>query len=222
MRKFFRVKKRRLALGHKPTSLLNNTEAVTTALHLYKFYRQFCSGGPAVFWSSSMHSLSVRRFFCGNCNQEVYICSHCDRGNIYCGKRCSKFQRLKNHRESNRQSRKHPLCKLKAAQRQQRYREKLKKQELRNSAIKSKVTDQGTAIISHRSIITSKSSSQKSKLDSESRARAAQTSQHPISRLKALLSKEAITYYCSFCKCRSSQTVRYESLVYWKRGFVAG
>ena len=169
-----------------------------------------------------MRSHSVRRFFCGNCNQEVYICSHCDRGNIYCGKRCSKFQRMKNHRESNRQSRKHYLCKIKAAQRQQRYREKLKKQKLRNSAIKSKVTDQGTAKIRHRPIMTSKSSSQNSKLDNESRARLAQTSQHPISRLKALLSKEAITYYCSFCKCKCSQIVRYESLVYWKRGLVPG
>jgi len=169
-----------------------------------------------------MHSQSVRRFFCGNCNQEVYICSHCDRGNIYCGKSCSKFQRLKNHRRSNRKSRKHPLCKLKAAQRQQRYREKLKKQRLINSAIKSKVTDQGTAISRQHLIMTSKSNSQNLKLVNESRTKAVQISQHPIRRLKALLSKEAITYYCSFCKCKWSKIVRYESLVYWNRGWVPG
>ena len=170
-----------------------------------------------------MHRQPIRRFFCGNCDQEVYICSHCDRGNIYCGKTCSKFQRQKKHRESNRRSRKHPLCKKKAAQRQQRYRKNLEKRKLKNSAIKLKVTEQGTPKTRDHSIMTSKSINCNLKLNNKGKTRSAlRTSEHPISRLKRLLSREVGTYCCSFCKCKCSQSVRYESLISWKRSLVPG
>jgi hypothetical protein len=30
-----------------------------------------------------------RFFLCGRCRAQVLICSHCDRGQIYCGERCA-------------------------------------------------------------------------------------------------------------------------------------
>ena len=32
---------------------------------------------------------SARLFNCARCRRQVVICSHCDRGNRYCGKRCA-------------------------------------------------------------------------------------------------------------------------------------
>jgi len=36
---------------------------------------------------------SARLFNCARCRRQVVICSHCDRGNIYCSKRCSQTAR---------------------------------------------------------------------------------------------------------------------------------
>ena len=36
---------------------------------------------------------SARLFNCARCRCQVVICSHCDRGNLYCGKRCSQAAR---------------------------------------------------------------------------------------------------------------------------------
>jgi hypothetical protein len=40
-----------------------------------------------------MQSASARVFNCARCHCQVVICSHCDRGNIYCGGGCSKSAR---------------------------------------------------------------------------------------------------------------------------------
>ena len=42
---------------------------------------------------------SARLFNCARCRCQVVICSHCDRGNIYCGKRCSETARRQSQRE---------------------------------------------------------------------------------------------------------------------------
>lgn len=42
-----------------------------------------------------------RLFNCHRCTNQVVICSHCDRGNIYCSKSCATQSRLENHRRSN-------------------------------------------------------------------------------------------------------------------------
>lgn len=34
-----------------------------------------------------------RMFLCGRCRTLVVLCSHCDRGNVYCGQICAKAQR---------------------------------------------------------------------------------------------------------------------------------
>ena len=42
---------------------------------------------------------SARLFNCARCRCQVVICSHCDRGNIYCGKRCSQTARRQSRRK---------------------------------------------------------------------------------------------------------------------------
>ena len=45
---------------------------------------------------------SARVFNCARCHGQVVICSHCDRGNLYCGKRCSQAARRQSQREAAR------------------------------------------------------------------------------------------------------------------------
>jgi hypothetical protein len=45
---------------------------------------------------------SARLFNCARCQRQVVICSHCDRGNIYCAKRCSQSARPQSRREAGR------------------------------------------------------------------------------------------------------------------------
>jgi hypothetical protein len=46
-----------------------------------------------------MHN-SARLFNCARCRRQVAICSHCDRGNIYCDKRCSQAARRRSCRQA--------------------------------------------------------------------------------------------------------------------------
>lgn len=80
---------------------------------------------------------SARLFNCACCNKQVIICSHCDRGNVYCGLVCSNDSRLKGHRAANQRYQKTLKGRQKHAYRQQRYRE-------RQKANIKKVTDQSS------------------------------------------------------------------------------
>lgn len=77
---------------------------------------------------------NARLFNCVRCHAQVIICSHCDRGNIYCESMCSKQARVQNHKISNQKYQKTLKGKQKHAERQRRYRERQKQ----------KVTDQGS------------------------------------------------------------------------------
>jgi len=75
-----------------------------------------------------------RLFNCLRCHKQTVICSHCDRGQVYCGKRCADFARRLSCRLAEKRYQTTLRGRLKHALRQQRYRARLKK----------KVTDQGT------------------------------------------------------------------------------
>jgi hypothetical protein len=77
---------------------------------------------------------SARLFNCARCRCQVVICSHCDRGNIYCGKRCSQAARRQSRREAGRRYQETRRGRFSHAERQRRYRR-------RRSA---KVTHQGS------------------------------------------------------------------------------
>lgn len=77
---------------------------------------------------------TARLFNCAHCQNQVVICSYCDRGNIYCGQRCSKYTRVLNHRIANKKYQKTLRGKQKHAERQRRYRQRQMQ----------KMTDQGS------------------------------------------------------------------------------
>ena len=68
-----------------------------------------------------------RLFSCALCHTQVVICSHCDRGNVYCGTRCSKAARFQSCRSAEKRYQLTPGGRMKHALRQRRYRERLKK-----------------------------------------------------------------------------------------------
>ncbi len=74
-----------------------------------------------------------RLFSCSRCHIQTVICSHCDRGQIYCSSTCSKASRLQSCRSAERRYQHTPGGKINHALRQKRYRARLR----------IKVTDHG-------------------------------------------------------------------------------
>jgi len=77
---------------------------------------------------------SARLFNCARCRRQVVICSHCDRGNIYCGERCSQTARCQSRREAGRRYQRTRRGRFAHAERQRRYRQRRR----------AKVTHQGS------------------------------------------------------------------------------
>jgi len=77
---------------------------------------------------------SARLFNCARCRCQVVICSHCDRGNIYCGKRCAQAARCQSRREAGRRYQQTRQGRFAHAERQRRYRRRRR----------AKVTHQGS------------------------------------------------------------------------------
>ena len=67
---------------------------------------------------------SARLFSCARCRCQVVICSHCDRGNLYCGKRCSETARSQSRREASKRYQRTRRGRLAHADRQRRYRQR--------------------------------------------------------------------------------------------------
>lgn len=67
---------------------------------------------------------SARLFSCAGCRAQVVICSHCDRGNLYCGQRCSQAARRQSQREAARRYQRTRRGRLCHAERQRRYRQR--------------------------------------------------------------------------------------------------
>ena len=77
---------------------------------------------------------SARLFNCARCHCPVVICSHCDRGNIYCGKRCSQTARRQSRREATGRYQRTRRGRFAHAEHQRRYRQRRR----------AKVTHQGS------------------------------------------------------------------------------
>jgi hypothetical protein len=80
---------------------------------------------------------SARLFSCAGCRCQVVICSHCDRGNLYCGQRCSQAARFQSQREAARRYQRTRRGRLCHAERQRRYRQRRR----------TKVTHQGSPLV---------------------------------------------------------------------------
>ena len=88
---------------------------------------------------------SPRLYYCLRCTVQVVICSHCDRGQIYCSSDCSNAARLQSVRAAERRYQDSSRGKMNHALRQRRYRARLKE----------KVTDQGSSLLSRNALLTS-------------------------------------------------------------------
>lgn len=85
-----------------------------------------------------MQSCSGRLFNCAGCLSQTVVCSHCDRGNIYCSPACAKSARIENQRLAGQRYQKTPRGRRHHAARQAAYRARLKE----------KVTHQGSPHLS--------------------------------------------------------------------------
>ena len=63
-----------------------------------------------------------RLFLCAGCRKQVFICSHCDRGQRYCPDGCATNARLKSLRAANLRYQQSRQGRLKHAERTRRYR----------------------------------------------------------------------------------------------------
>lgn len=77
---------------------------------------------------------SARCYFCHRCGELTIICSHCDRGNIYCSSKCSEDSRRDSVRASSQRYQKSWRGRSNHAKRQSYYRQHKKE----------KVTHQGS------------------------------------------------------------------------------
>lgn len=76
---------------------------------------------------------SLRRFLCRRCLAAVFICTSCDRGQVYCSGDCARAARQSSRREANRRYARTAEGRLKSAARSQQYRDR-----------RQRVTDQGS------------------------------------------------------------------------------
>jgi hypothetical protein len=81
-----------------------------------------------------MPHADIRLFNCARCHGQVRICRRCDRGNIYCGRRCSGAARIESLRAAGKRYQVSPKGRMNHALRQRRYRSR-----------SNKVTHQGSS-----------------------------------------------------------------------------
>ena len=69
---------------------------------------------------------SARTFLCGRCLERVFVCSHCDRGQIYCAGGCAQAARRVAQREAGRRYQESRDGRFAHAERNRRYRARRK------------------------------------------------------------------------------------------------
>lgn len=70
---------------------------------------------------------TARLFNGARCHRQVAICSHCDRGNRYCGRRCARAARRESLRAAGRRYQNGRRGRHRHAARQRRYRQRREK-----------------------------------------------------------------------------------------------
>ena len=69
-------------------------------------------------------SESLRYFLCARCRALTFICTSCDRGQVYCPGDCARVARKTSRREANQRYARTAGGRLKSAARSQRYRDR--------------------------------------------------------------------------------------------------
>ena len=89
---------------------------------------------------------SARFYLCARCRRQVVVCRGCDRGQRYCSATCSRIRRSELQREAKRRYAKSRAGRHNNAERQRRFRARLRDQK---PPITQIVTDQGSAPQGH-------------------------------------------------------------------------
>jgi len=76
--------------------------------------------------TARLEAAAARFFLCGRCRAQVLICSRCDRGQIYCGNRCSRAARRNSLHAAGRRYQASRRGRLTHAVRARRYRRRKK------------------------------------------------------------------------------------------------
>lgn len=127
--------------------------------------------------------ITVRLYICALCRQQVFICSPCDHGNIYCGDQCAAIARKNSLHSANQRYQNTRRGKMLHADRQHRYRQ-------RNctllTTLEKIVTDHGSQIA------------------------ASSISLPVVSITVKIVKKPSIStdIFCDFCGCQCSNLLR--------------
>jgi hypothetical protein len=87
-------------------------------------YRSPVGFPPALIGKEWPMCSSARIFICARCRRQVVICSHCDRGNRYCGPSCAHSARRHPQREAAQRYQRTRRGRFAHAARQRRYRQR--------------------------------------------------------------------------------------------------
>ena len=136
-------------------------------------------------------SESLRYFLCARCRTWTFICTSCDRGQVYCAGDCARVARQASRREANRRHARTAGGRLKSAARSQRYRDR------------HCVTDQGSLSDCTRVV-----------LDPSTTNAVAETSSNELPPFTERKSDAAIGngLLCSFCDRWSQPWIRHAPL----------
>ena len=134
----------------------------------------------------------VGRFFlCGRCRAQVLICSHCDRGQIYCAEGCSQAARQESQRRAGRRYQQGRRGRFAHAERARRYR--------RRQRQKNSVTHQGSLSPLPDGLLTVGSTGEASQLKRLEVTREPQTTARPSTFTAG---------HCHFCGRGCAEFVR--------------
>lgn len=92
--------------------------------------RQCCTRGrsrpahPRQLAGVRMRDVPARRFVCARCRAPVLVCSHCDRGQIYCAAGCAAIARRQSQREAGQRYQDSLPGRFKHAARSRRWRQR--------------------------------------------------------------------------------------------------
>ena len=84
-----------------------------------------------------------RLFLCARCRVQVVLCSHCDRGNRYCGRQCRRLARDAARRESASRYQRSRQGRLAHAERSRRWRQRCRERGDGGGGLEQNVTHQG-------------------------------------------------------------------------------
>jgi hypothetical protein len=84
---------------------------------------------------------SARLYNCARCSRQVIICSHCDRGNIYCADNCFDLSRKEKLKQAQKRYEQTAHAKELKAKRQKQYRQRKKEKATHQGSIQLALYD---------------------------------------------------------------------------------